>query len=320
MATYNVHAGHNFKVPGASGIFSETEEDRKVKDAVISKLRQLGNTVYDCTDNDGVTQSQNLTNIVRNCNAHNVDLDISIHFNASDGNGHGTEVYLYGNGRHREAGERIVEEIAKLGFRNRGIKDGSRLYVVTNTNALALLIECCFCDNAEDARIYNAEAMAAAIVRGITGQTAQSTQPTKTPTNGKHEIVVECTADVLNRRKEPSLNAVIVGKENKGYQNKIVEKRYNDGMWWFKDVAGYWISSNYCKDVIYTCKVNELNRRSKPSLNSDVVGTDHNGSAHRIKQYQTADGVKWAQDIAGYWFSTVDKYMSKSLQSCKVNL
>lgn len=320
MATYNVHAGHNFKVPGASGIFSETEEDRKVKDAVISKLRQLGNTVYDCTDNDGVTQSQNLTNIVRNCNAHNVDLDISIHFNASDGNGHGTEVYLYGNGRHREAGERIVEEIAKLGFRNRGIKDGSRLYVVTNTNALALLIECCFCDNAEDAKLYNAESMANAIVRGITGQTAQSTQPTKTPTNGKHEIVVECTADVLNRRKDPSLNAEIVGKENKGYQNKIVEKRYNDGMWWFKDVAGYWISSNYCKDVIYTCKVNELNRRSKPSLNSDVVGTDHNGSAHRIKQYQTADGVKWAQDIAGYWFSTGSKYMNKSLDNCKINL
>lgn len=320
MAVYNVHAGHNFKVPGASGIFSETEEDRKVKDAVISKLRQLGNTVYDCTDNDGATQSQNLTNIVRNCNAHNVDLDISIHFNASDGNGHGTEVYLYGNGKHREAGERIVEEIAKLGFRNRGVKDGSRLYVVTNTKALALLIECCFCDNAEDARIYNAEAMAAAIVKGITGQTVKPIHPAKTPTNGRHEIVVECTADVLNRRKEPSLNAEIVGKENKGYQNKIVEKRYNDGMWWFKDVAGYWISSNYCKDVIYTCKVNELNRRSEPSLNSDVVGVDHNGSAHRIKQYQTADGVKWAQDIAGYWFSTVDKYMSKSLQSCKVNL
>lgn len=320
MAAYNVHAGHNFKVPGASGIFSETEEDRKVKDAVISKLRQLGHTVYDCTDNDGVTQSQNLTNIVRNCNAHNVDLDISIHFNASDGNGHGTEVYLYGNGKHREAGERIVEEIAKLGFRNRGVKDGSRLYVVTNTKALALLIECCFCDNAEDARIYNAEAMAAAIVKGITGQTVKPIHPAKAPTNGRHEIVVECTADVLNRRKEPSLNAEIVGKENKGYQNKIVEKRYNNGMWWLQDVAGYWISSNYCKDVIYTCKVNELNRRSKPSLNSDVVGVDHNGSAHRIKQYQTADGVKWAQDIAGYWFSTGSKYMNKSLDNCKINL
>ena len=320
MATYNVHAGHNFKVPGASGIFSETEEDRKVKDAVISKLRQLGNTVYDTTDNDGATQSQNLKNIVANCNSHSVDLDISIHFNAYNGQAHGTEVLLFGNGRHRDIGQRIVNEISALGFTNRGIKDGSNLYVVKYTNALAILIECCFCDNAEDAKLYNAESRANAIVRGITGQTAQSTQPTKTPTNGRHEIVVECTADVLNRRKEPSLNAEIVGKENKGYQNKIVEKRYNDGMWWFKDVAGYWISSNYCKDVIYTCKVNELNRRSEPSLNSDVVGVDHNGYAHRIKQYQTADGVKWAQDIAGYWFSTNGRYMDKSLDTCKLNI
>lgn len=320
MSTYNIHAGHNFKVPGASGMFSETEEDRKVKDAVISKLRQLGHTVYDTTDNDGATQSQNLKNIVANCNSHSVDLDISIHFNAYNGQAHGTEVLLFGNGRHRDIGQRIVNEISALGFTNRGIKDGSNLYVVKYTNALAILIECCFCDNAEDAKLYNAESMANAIVRGITGQTAQSTQPTKTPTNGRHEIVVECTADVLNRRKEPSLNADIVGKENKGYQNRITEKRYNDGMWWFKDVAGYWISSNYCKDVIYTCKVNELNRRSKPSLNSDVVGVDHNGSAHRIKQYQTADGVKWAQDIAGYWFSTGSKYMNKSLDNCKINL
>ena len=257
---------------------------------------------------------------MRNCNAHNVDLDISIHFNASDGNGHGTEVYLFGNGRHRDIGQRIVNEISALGFTNRGIKDGSNLYVVKYTNALAILIECCFCDNAEDAKLYNAESMAAAIVKGITRQTVKPIHPAKTPTNGRHEIVVECTADVLNRRKEPSLNAEIVGKENKGYQNKIVEKRYNDGMWWFKDVAGYWISSNYCKDVIYTCKVNELNRRSKPSLNSDVVGTDHNGYAHRIKQYKVADGIKWAQDIAGYWFSTVDRYMNKSLDNCKINL
>ena len=320
MSTYNIHAGHNFKVPGASGIFSETEEDRKVKDAVISKLRQLGNTVYDCTDNDGATQSQNLKNIVANCNSHSVDLDISIHFNAYNGQAHGTEVLLFGNGRHRDIGQRIVNEISALGFTNRGIKDGSNLYVVKYTNALAILIECCFCDNAEDARIYNAEAMAAAIVKGITGQTVKPIHPAKTPTNGRHEIVVECTADVLNRRKEPFLNAEIVGKENKGYQNKIVEKRYNDGMWWFKDVAGYWISSNYCKDVIYTCKVNELNRRSKPSLNSDVVGVDHNGYAHRIKQYKVADGIKWAQDIAGYWFSTVDRYMIKSLDECKLNI
>ena len=60
MATYNVHAGHNFKVPGAGGCFSETSEDRNVKNKVIQKLRSLGHTVYDCTDEVGATSGQNL--------------------------------------------------------------------------------------------------------------------------------------------------------------------------------------------------------------------------------------------------------------------
>ena len=35
---FNVHGGHNFKVPGANSVLDETTEDRKVKDLVISKL------------------------------------------------------------------------------------------------------------------------------------------------------------------------------------------------------------------------------------------------------------------------------------------
>ena len=83
MGTYNVHAGHNFIVPGAKGVLDETSEDRKVKDRVISALRSAGHTVYDCTDNDGKTVNQNLANIVAKCNAHAVDLDISIHLNSA---------------------------------------------------------------------------------------------------------------------------------------------------------------------------------------------------------------------------------------------
>ena len=72
----NVHAGHNFKVPGASGIFSETSEDRKVKDLVIRKLQAAGHTVYDCTDESSGTVNGNLAAIVANCNAHAVDLSL----------------------------------------------------------------------------------------------------------------------------------------------------------------------------------------------------------------------------------------------------
>ena len=97
MKIYNIHAGHNFKVGGSSGYFSETTENRKVTNTVISKLQSLGYTVYDCTDDSGKTQNENLKNIVSKCNAHTVDLDISIHFNASNGQGHGVEVLQYSN-------------------------------------------------------------------------------------------------------------------------------------------------------------------------------------------------------------------------------
>lgn len=170
MAIYNVHAGHNFHVPGANGHFSETEQNRIVKDKVIYLLRSEGNTVYDCTDEDGITSSQNLSNIVSKCNQHTVDLDISIHFNAFNKSVHGVEVYMYNNNT-KEFAQRICDKISALGFVNRGPKIWSDLYVLKNTKAKAILIECCFCDSKTDADIYNADKMAKAIVEGILNKT-----------------------------------------------------------------------------------------------------------------------------------------------------
>ena len=171
---FNVHGGHNFKVQGASGCFSETKEDRNVKNLVIAKLQALGHTVYDCTDEDGATQSKNLVNIVNKCNAHSVDLDISIHFNASNGAGHGVEVLVYSdNSKAKPYAQNICNSVAALGFTNRGVKIRTNLYVLKKTNAPSLLVECCFCDNQGDASLYNAEKMADAIVKGIVGKTVE---------------------------------------------------------------------------------------------------------------------------------------------------
>ena len=169
MAIYNVHAGHNAKAPGASGRFSEVVEDRKVKDLVISKLRRLGHTVYDCTDDSGATPNQNLANIVAKCNSHRVDLDISIHFNAFNNSAHGTEVFQYST-RTNAVASAIQNAICALGFTNRGVKISTSLYVLRKTISPAILIECCFCDSVTDAAIYSAEKMATAIVKGITGK------------------------------------------------------------------------------------------------------------------------------------------------------
>ena len=196
----NVHAGHNpdGKIAcGAVGVIKESTEARKVKDNVISMLNSLGHTVYDCTVDDGTSQANVLTKIVSLCNAHDVDLNVSIHFNSGagdkKGNGKttGSEVLIFSatSGAKKYA-EKICKSIEALGFKNRGVKVRQDLYVLRKTNAPALLVECCFVDDANDAKLYDPEKMAAAIVEGITGQSV-SVQDSNTE---KKVYKVQCGA------------------------------------------------------------------------------------------------------------------------------
>lgn len=178
----NVHGGHNKKVPGAAGWCDEVDQDRIVTNYIISKLQKLGHTVYNCTDDAGSTSSQNLANIVSKCNAHKVDLDVSIHFNAFNNSAHGTEVWVHSTGSSSyKYAQNIASYIAKQGYTNRGVKTSTGLYVLKNTVSPALLVECCFCDAPADQKIYNAERMAEAIVMGIAGKL-----PNEGPNPGPH--------------------------------------------------------------------------------------------------------------------------------------
>ena len=174
----NVHAGHNpdGKVAcGAVGYIKESTEARRVKDEVIRMLREMGHTVYDCTVDNGTSASDVLKKIVSKCNAREVDLDVSIHFNAAgnlteDGKTTGTEVLLYSG--YSKAGDYAVavsEAIESLGFKNRGIKFRPDLYFLKKTKAPAMLIECCFVNDKDDTKLYDHYKMAKAIVKGITG-------------------------------------------------------------------------------------------------------------------------------------------------------
>ena len=217
MAIYNVHAGHNFKVSGSSGYFSETTESRNVKNAVISKLQSLGYTVYDCTDDSGKTQNENLKNIVSKCNDHAADLNISIHFNASNGQGHGVEVLQYSD-KTQAIAQNICNDVAELGFKNRGVKNRTDLYVLKHTKAPAILIECCFCDSAVDAGLYNYDSMAAAIVKGLTGQVANRVP--QLSDNWISRLKAEC-------KKQGFSNYPTVKEGAKGNITKLVQERLN---------------------------------------------------------------------------------------------
>lgn len=180
----NIHAGHNpdgMAACGAVGLIRESTEARAVKDRVVAQLTAMGHTVHDCTCNNGTSKEDVLKRIVAACNSHEVDLDVSIHFNAGaqgqpDGKTTGTEVLVYDNASPAVPwAQQIADSIAALGYRNRGVKERPGLYVLKHTKAPALLIECCFVDDPDDVAIYNADRMAAAIVAGITGQAAETT-------------------------------------------------------------------------------------------------------------------------------------------------
>lgn len=180
----NIHAGHNpdgMTACGAVGLIRESTEARAVKDRVVVQLTAMGHTVHDCTCNNGASQQDVLKRIVAACNAHEVDLDVSIHFNAAanpepDGKTTGTEVLVYDKtSKSVPWAQQIADSIAALGYRNRGVKERPGLYVLKHTKAPALLIECCFVDDPDDVAIYNTDRMAAAIVAGITGQAAETT-------------------------------------------------------------------------------------------------------------------------------------------------
>lgn len=158
---------------GAVGYLNESDETRRVGKCLISYLKRMGHTVYDCTNDRAHTTSENLSEIVRMANSKPLDLFVSIHFNS--GGGRGTEVYTSG-GKRTAAAEGVCKSLSGLGFVNRGVKDGSHLYVIRHTKAEALLAEVCFVDSKSDADLYRVtgyEKTAQAICAGLCGDNTE---------------------------------------------------------------------------------------------------------------------------------------------------
>ncbi len=165
-----VHAGHNpsGKIAcGASDLLDESTEARWVAKKVIKLLRKNGIKAVNCTVNNGTSQSDVLSKICAKCNAvADAGLHISIHFNSGrsdkkgDGRTGGTEVLLTGNVADKgDIAKRICNQMAKLGFTNRGVKTRTDLYFLNHTKAPALLVEVCFVDDKDDYMLYKADRM-----------------------------------------------------------------------------------------------------------------------------------------------------------------
>lgn len=165
---YGIDIGHNCPPAdmGYVGLKNEDELNKEVGDIVIEKLKLLKHDVVKCTPRGDSNLSNSLYRRVTNANEENVDVYVSIHFNG--GRGKGTEVYAISK-ESKEIGKRVVCEIAKLGYVNRGVKNGNFLYVLKNTKMPAILVEGGFVDSKEDMDRFNAENIAKAIVNGLIG-------------------------------------------------------------------------------------------------------------------------------------------------------
>lgn len=223
MGKFNSHGGHDAQGRGASGascniegvgLFHESVEDRNVNRDVIAYFKQDGHTTYDCTVDSAGSQNANLSQIVAKCNAHAVDRDISLHFNSGrnnpsgDGSIGGVEVWLYDSSDSNLVADakRVCENIAKLGFKNRGVKYNKNYYILKNTRAKAMIIEVCFVDDKDDVLLYKkvgSKAIAKAIVEGILNKTlsdGSNTNGSQFPNGGYDGRKARVTASSLNVR------------------------------------------------------------------------------------------------------------------------
>lgn len=205
-----VDCGHTLNSAdyGAVGIKSESLLTREVGKEVMRLFKNEGHSVVDCTIDNASSLSSSLSYRYNTANNNNCDYYISIHFNAFNGNAKGTEILVYNNADSRVNG--VLSSITALGFTNRGVKQRKNLAVLKNTKMKSMLIECCFCDNAEDMNLFNGLKMAKSIVEGFLGKTIN--------TDGKNN---NTTSEIISKdnwieRLQRECNA-------QGFSNQVVD-------------------------------------------------------------------------------------------------
>src|SRR5690606_14958429 len=110
---------------------------------------------------------------VKRANDAKADLYVSIHANALTdkkwGTHGGTETYVYMGSKESERIGRIIHKHLMKGtpLRDRGVKKGNHLYVLRNTKMPAVLVECAFMDNLEEAKLLLSDAFRRECAREI---------------------------------------------------------------------------------------------------------------------------------------------------------
>ena len=167
--------GHGMQTPGkrtpafADGsIMHENEFNRRVVQLLAEKLIARGIDVVEIAPGDGDVSLHDRVTAANNAKA---DIYISVHANALGGgwnSGQGIETYHYPGSKESEKLAKVVHEklIGGTKQKNRGVKSAN-FYVLRKTAMPAVLVECGFMTNPEEAELLKSETFRAECVDEI---------------------------------------------------------------------------------------------------------------------------------------------------------
>jgi N-acetylmuramoyl-L-alanine amidase len=170
-----IGVGHGGSDPGAVGV-----NGAKEKDYTLAISKYCASALKRCGIDYHLSRSTDVTpeNTVQKCNKYNPDVAVAIHLNAFDKKARGTEVfYSLFSTKGKKLAKSVLNNIVSLGVSSRGIKTKKNGYgkdyfeFIRETNAPAILTECCFIDNESDFKFIDTakeqKAMGEAIAKGI---------------------------------------------------------------------------------------------------------------------------------------------------------
>lgn len=149
-----ISSGHSTKCQGANGYLNEVAEATRVTDELAIMLRSYGIEVETFHDTKSTTQQKNLQTITDWHNDQDRELDLSVHFNASQQTNKpmGTEMWYI---TQELLAQELSAAVATVGFKNRGPKYSDSLWFLNQTTMPSVLLEICFVDSTADADLYN---------------------------------------------------------------------------------------------------------------------------------------------------------------------
>lgn len=241
---------------GATGLGRKEEVlTREVGKALGEVLEKQGEKVYFTNVDKANSVNESLRERVNKANSiKDAAAFISIHFNSFENSAaNGVEVLISGRGGKAEViAKKVNDNLSKeIGLRNRGVKVNSNLYVLKNTIAPAVLIECLFITNKEDMSKYNPNKIANAICKGLLNKDIGNSEATVEENKKERYFTTFNVDSELTIREKGNIESKALGYIKKGEKFKLkwVDKEYLGWLYInYNGILGY-VCAKYTKEI-----------------------------------------------------------------------